>query len=76
MGTLPGEVTQAFSYLLPCEGFTFKGTDLQILSFKSKPNFGRGSNRKSQKFFPLINMAAKHERIPTHLNIFYWGGVE
>ena len=46
VGTLSGEVTHSFTYLLPFSvGFTLKGKNLllleQILSFESEPQFGR-----------------------------------
>ena len=53
--------------------FTLRGKNLllleQILSFESKPQFGRAvsareAKRKSQKLFPLIKMMEKHGRVP------------
>ena len=76
--TLLGEVTLLFTYfILFSRGFTLKGKNLllleQILSFKSKPQFGRAmegrkANRKSWKLFPLVKMTEKHWGVPIHLN--------
>ena len=57
------------------EGLTLKGKNLllleQILSFKSKPQFGRAisdreANRKSRKLFSILKMAGKHEGVHVH----------
>ena len=77
MGTLSGEVTQSFSYLLlSSRGFTLKGKDLllseQILSSKSRPHFGmamsaKEANRKSQKLFLLVKWRLNMEVFPDTL---------
>ena len=74
MGTLSGEVTLSFTYLLLfSKGFNLKGKNLllleQILSFKSKPHIGmamsvREANRKSQKLFRLIKWRFTHNAFP------------
>ena len=48
----------------------------QILSFKSKPQFGRANpmspakpNRKSLKLFPFVTLREKHGDVPIHLKV-------
>ena len=76
---LSGEATLPLSFLphFP-RGSTFKGKNLllweQILVFKSRPHSERASltrdaNRKLQKLFPFVKMAAKHGSIPMQLKI-------
>ena len=76
MGTFTREVTHLHICCPSQEGLTLKGKNLlheeQILSFKSNPQFGsarttREANRKSQKFFPLVNMTEKHGSVHVHL---------
>ena len=63
MNTLSGEVTLAFTYVIP--PFS-RGAYSQRKEFA--PLKRRGVNRKLQNLFPLVKMRRKHGGIPIHLN--------
>ena len=59
--------------------FTLKEKNLllleQILSFESKPQFGRAmsareANKKSRKVFPLVKKPEKREGVPLYLQVY------